>query len=676
MKRSMHRAVHGAPVVAGRSAWKALACVLLLALAPAWAQGPAEAPKPASEATRAAQQAARAGLPLSDTRAFEEARRGLIEAAPEQAITGPGGRTIWDLRAYGFLAREQAPDTVHPALWRHARLNLNSGLFQVTERVYQLRGFDLANMTVIEGDSGLIVVDPLTSAETARAAMALYRKHRPDRPVVAVVYTHSHVDHFGGVRGVIRDEDVAAGRVQVIAPAGFMEEAVAENLIAGHAMSRRALYQFGMLLPRSEQGQVDAGLGKAGPPGSIGLIAPTRLIERPVETLRLDGVDIVFELMPGAEAPAEMIMYLPQQRVLNMAEIVTHGLHNLLPMRGAQVRDALAWSRHIAGALQRYGGQAEVMIAQHHWPVWGGERLREMLRKQRDAYKFLHDQTVRLMNHGHSASEIAEAITLPPALAQDWSTHAFYGHLKHNVRAIYQRYLGYYEGNPIQLEALPPVPAARKTVEYMGGAEAVLRRAREDQARGEHRWVAQVASQLVFADPGNREARALAADAYEQLGYQMESATARNAFLQGAAELRRGVPRLPAPGGSARDLVRAMPLDLFFDYLGVRLDAAKAEGQRIVLNWRFTDTGQTYLLNLENSALTHIADSEAPQADATLSLTRATLDEIMLRQTTLPAALQSGSLQVLGDLGKVRALFEMLDRFDRVFPLVEPRPAS
>ena len=636
---------------------------------------PAAAAREAMPATRAANQAARAGLPLADRQSFDDARRGLVEAADDQVILGPSGRPVFTLRGYEFLRAEDAPDTVHPALWRHARVNLANGLFKVAERVYQVRGFDLSNMTILEGDSGLTVIDPLVSTETARAALALYYKHRPRKPVVAVIYTHSHVDHFGGVRGVVDEAELAAGRVQVIAPFGFMEEAVGENVIAGNAMSRRAMYQFGMSLPRSARGGVDAGLGKPSAPGTITLIPPTRLIREPVETLRIDGIETVFMLTPGTEAPAEMVMYHPQLRVLNMAEIATQNLHNLLPMRGAQVRDALAWSKYIGEALQRFGAGSDVMIAQHHWPVWGGERVRSTLAHQRDTYKYLHDQTVRLMNHGLTAAEIAEQLQLPPSLAQDWSTYPFYGHLKHNVKAIVQRYLGYYDGNPVNLEALPPVPAAKKAVEYMGGADAVLQRARADFDRGEFRWVAQVAAQLVYADPANAAARALAADAYEQLGYQQVSATARNAFLMGAMELRQGPPRLPPFASAAPDVIRALPLDLFFDYLGVRLNGDKARGRTIVLNWRFTDTQQDFVLTLDNSALTHVAGAQAADAHATLTLTRATLDEISLQKTTFPAAVQAGRIQVSGQREKLGELLGLLDAFAVGFPLVEPRPA-
>jgi len=657
-----------------KTSHRLLCALLALSIPSAWAQTPAPQAQDATTQTRQINQAARAQMPLADRQSFDEAQRGLIESADDLVIMGPSGRPVWTLKGYEFLKQAEAPDTVHPGLWRHAQVNMANGLFKVTERIYQVRGFDLSNMTIIEGDSGLIVVDPLVSTETARAGMDLYYKHRPRKPVVAVIYSHSHVDHFGGVRGVVNGEDVQAGKVRIIAPAGFMEEAVGENVIAGNAMSRRALFQFGMLLPRNEKGQVDAGLGKPSAPGTISLIAPTQLIEKPVEQHRIDGIDVVFELTPGAEAPSEMIMYYPQLRVLNMTEIATHNQHNLLPIRGALVRDALSWSKYIGGALQRYGARSDIMIAQHHWPVWGSERLQRTLRNQRDSYKFLHDQTVRLMNHGYVAAEIAEMIQMPSSLAQDWSTHPFYGHLKHNIKAIYQRYLGYYEGNPVQLEALPPVPAARKAVEYMGGVQAVLQRAQQDFERGEYRWVAQVASQLVFAEPQNTAARQLAARAYEQLGYQQESATARNAFLQGAMELRNGPPQLPAFISASPDVIRALPLDMFFDFLGVRLNGEKAQGKTLVLNWRFTDTQQNYVLNLENSALTHSTNSQAPNADATLTLTRATLDDISLQKTTFPAAVQAGLIGIGGNPQKVMELLGLLEGFSPGFPVVEPRP--
>ncbi len=497
-------------------------------LRPSQPGGPPGA-EPATAATRACQHAARRWLPLDDPQSFEDARRGFIADIPAGVITRANGAPVWNLAAYGFLADEQPPDTVHPGLWRHARVNMVTGLFEVTERLYQVRGIDISNMSIIEGDSGLILIDPLISTEVAAAALALYRRHRPDqahKPVVAVVYSHSHSDHFGGVRGVIDEADVKAGRVQVIAPRGFMEEVVSENVMAGNAMARRALFQFGPLLPKCERGQVDAGLGKTTSTGTLTLIAPTRVIEQAVERHVIDGIDCVFELTPGAEAPSEMIIHHPGLRVLNMTEISSQNFHNLLPLRGAQVRDALAWSRYLDGALQRYGAHADVLIAQHHWPVWGGAAIDGFLRRQRDLYRYAHDLTLRLMNHGLLAGEIAERLQLPDSLQQDWACHGFYGAIRHNVKAIVQRYLGWYDGNPAHLDPLPPAEAARKAIAYMGGGAAVLQRAGADFERGEYRWVAQVCAQLAHAhssgeahsEAHSAAACALGARALEQLG--------------------------------------------------------------------------------------------------------------------------------------------------------------
>ena len=638
---------------------------------------------PATEATRACQHAALRWLPMTDQQSFDDARRGFIADLPTGAITRANGTPVWNLAAYGFLADEQPPDTVHPGLWRHARVNMITGLFKVCERVYQVRGIDISNMTILEGDSGLILIDPLVSTEVARAALALYRQHRSDqahKPVVAVVYSHSHSDHFGGVRGVIAEADVLAGRVQVIAPKAFMEEAVGENVMAGNAMVRRALFQFGPLLPKGERGQVDAGLGKTTSMGTMSLIPPTRVIEQPVERHVIDGIECIFELTPGAEAPSEMIIHHPGLRVLNMTEISSHNFHNLLPLRGALARDSLAWSRYLDGALQRYGADCDVLIAQHHWPVWGGEAIDGFLRRQRDLYKFVHDQTVRLMNHGRLAGEIAEVLQLPPSLQRDWSCHGFYGTVRHNVKAIVQRYIGWYDGNPAHLDALPPAESARKAIEYMGGADAVLQRAQADFERGEYRWVAQICAQLAHAgsegDAHTLAACTLGAQALEQLGYQAESATWRNAYLQAAMELRHGVPQLPNAPMASGDIVRAMPIGLFFDYLAMRVDGDRAEGLQLRLNWHFSDTGERALLNLENSALTHRLGVVDDGADATVTLARSTLDEIVLQRLSFADALQAGRVNVAGSAQALPSLLATLDQFNRMFPVVGPRPPA
>jgi alkyl sulfatase BDS1-like metallo-beta-lactamase superfamily hydrolase len=643
-------------------------------LPPAWGDEPPQS-NAATEATRAANRAQLAVLPMADRQAFEDARRGLVEPLGDAVIKGADGHTVWTLKGYEFLQKADAPDTVHPGLWRHAQLNMINGLFKVTDRIWQLRGFDVSNMTIIEGDTGLIVIDPLIASEAAQAGMALYFKHRPHRPVVAVIYTHSHVDHFGGVRGVVSQQDVDTGKVSIWAPVGFMAEAIGENVIAGNAMARRAHYQFGQMVPFGERGQVDSGQGKGVAKGSVTLIAPTRLIEKPVEKHRIDGVDIVFELTPSAEAPSELIMYYPQFRVLNMAEIANQNFHNLLPMRGALVRDPLAWSKYLDSALQHYGATSDVIIMQHHWPVWGRERVQGFLAKQRNAYRYVHDQTLRLINYGYTGPEVADRVQLPQSLQSEWSVHSHYGSLKHNIKAIYQRYLGYYDGNPVNLDILPPAEGARKSIEYMGGAQAALAKAREDYARGEYRWVAQIGSQLVFADPANQEARKLAADALEQLGYQSESATARNAYLQGAMELRGGVPPGPGVVTASADAIRAMPLEMFFDYLGIRLNGPKAEGKSAVINWRFTDTKEDAVLRLQDSTLSATLGTQAHDADATLTLTRATLDAISLQQLSFPKAVESGAIAVKGNKAKLFEVLGLLDTFPRAFPIVEPRPA-
>lgn len=633
----------------------------------------ADGPQDATPVTRARQRAALETLPFDDTRDFEDAARGFVATLPEVEIKNAQGRVVWSLRDYAFLARAEAPPTVNPSLWRQARLNLHHGLFQVTERVYQVRGFDLSNMTLIEGERGVIVVDPLISTEVARAGLDLYRAHRGDRPVTAVIYSHSHTDHYGGVRGVLDEAEVAAGLVPVVAPARFMEEVVSEAVLAGTAMIRRGQFQFGPTLPKGPRGQVDAGLGKGTSRGTVTLIPPTVTIAEPIETHRLDGVEIVFQLTPETEAPAEMHMFYPALRALNLAENATHNLHNLYPIRGAQVRDANAWAKYIDEARDRFGRGADVAFAQHHWPVWGTERVQEFLAAQRDLYKFLHDQTVRLMNHGFKAAEIAERLALPRGLAATWHVRGYYGTLSHNSKSVYQRYLGWYDANPASLDPLPPVERGGKYVEYMGGAAAALARAREDYARGEYRFVAEVMSHLVFADPANREARRLGADALEQMGYAAEAATWRNAYLLGALELRQGRPDTTARAPVSPDLVRGMTLDLFFDYLAVRLNGERAEGERSVLNWVFPDLDRRYVLTLQNCALTYLAERQAERPDATITLARPVLDRLVLRELTIDAALAQGLATIAGDPKPVVRLFGLLDDFALMFDVIEPR---
>jgi len=632
-----------------------------------------EGPKEAEPATKAANAAMLKALPFGDRQDYEDAAYGFIGTLPEVLIKRDDGMVIWSLKEYGFLKQPEAPPTVNPSLWRQAQLNCQNGLFKVTDGMYQVRGFDISNMTIIEGKTGLIVIDPLISTEVAKAGLGLYYQHRPKRPVAAVIYTHSHVDHWGGVKGVVSEVDVQAGKVQVIAPADFMEAAVAENITAGNAMIRRAQYQFGALLPKGERSQVDAGLGKTTSFGSVTLIPPTDVIKKSLDQRTVDGVDIIFHLASGAEAPAEFHMYYPQFKVLNMAENVSHNFHNLLPFRGAEVRDANAWARYINEALEMFGDQAEVVVMQHHWPIRGNDRVQNLLKKQRDLYKYVHDQSVRLLNHGYPPSEIAETLQLPPSLANEWHARGYYGTVSHNAKAIYQKYLGWYDANPANLNPLPPVEGGKKYIEYMGGAAAVIARARQDFKEGNYRWVAQVMNHVVFADPTNRAARELGADALEQLGYMAESATWRNAYLYGALELRQGLLKIPVRSNIALDVLKALPVDLFFDYLGVRLNGPKANGKEIIINWNFTDVNQQYVLNLENSALTYVPNKQAKNAGATLTLTRQTLDAITLQKLTFPQAMQSGQIKVEGDPRKLGELLSLLDTFNPMFEIVEPK---
>jgi alkyl sulfatase BDS1-like metallo-beta-lactamase superfamily hydrolase len=580
---------------------------------------------------------------------------------------------VWSLEPYAFLSGAEAPPTVNPSLWRQSRLNMQHGLFEVVPGVYQVRGFDIANMTLIEGDSGVIVVDTLTSIEGARAAMELYLRHRGVRPVAAVIFTHTHTDHWGGARGVLDGEMLASGQVPIIAPNLFMEHAVSENIIAGPAMLRRAQYQFGPLLAKGVRGQVDCGLGKSMAAGAVALLRPTDLIMATGDRRIIDGVEFEFQMAPNSEAPAEMHFFVPRYKLLNLAENCTHNFHNLLPFRGADVRDALAWSKYLGEALQLWGGKAEAMCGQHHWPVWGRERIDTMIRQQRDLYKFAHDQTIRLMNHGLTATEIAETIRLPASLEAAWHTRGYYGHIRHNVKAIYQKYLGWYDANPVHLDPLPPVEAGRKYVEYMGGADAILARARADFARGEFRFVAEALSHLVFADPDKSSARALLADTLEQLGYAAESATWRNAYLFGAQELRQGMPKVPARLPMPRETLAALRTEQLWDVLGVRLNGPKAEGKHIVLNWSFTDTGESFVLTLENCALTYAEGALAASADASFTLDRGTLDQVIAKATSFPEAVAAGRIKVSGNPMRLAELMALMDEFPRMFEIVEPK---
>jgi alkyl sulfatase BDS1-like metallo-beta-lactamase superfamily hydrolase len=625
--------------------------------------GRAQQSMPAEPAVATANRAVLSQLPFNDRQDFEDAERGVIATTPN--TTHP----------YEFLQHD-APPTVNPSLWRQAQLNAMNGLFKVTDGVYQVRECSAANMTIVEGRTGIIVIDTLFTPGAAREALELYFENRPRKPVVAVIYTHSHPDHFAGASGVVAPANAAAGRTKVIAPAGFMEAAVTEAVVAANLTARRAQYQFGFPLPIGERGNVDEGEGKnvsCGASGAGPIIPPNEVIRQPVESRSIDGVTFTFQLAPDSEAPAEMLIYLPQAHVLDVAEDTGHTLHNLLPLRGTVVRDANRWSQYLNTALDRFGADAQVVIDQHTWPVWGNERVRAYLANHRDLYKYIHDQTIRMMNQGMGPTEIAEVLTMPPGLESDWSVRGYYGTISSDSKAVYQRYVGWYDGNPATLNRLPRVEEAQKYLEYMGGSAAVIARAREDFKAGRYRWVAEVMDQIVFADPSNKESRSLAADAFEQLGYLAESATWRNAYLLGAQELRTGVRTgtQPVPGISA-PMLHAMSIAEVFDYLGTRLDGPRAGTADIVINWRFTDTREALASTLEHGALTWITGKTAPNAVATVTTTRTVFESVVLGQRTLVDAIEHGEITTSGNGRAASDLWALLVNFRQDLPIVAP----
>lgn len=639
---------------------------------PAYAQD-AATQKDATEATRAANDALLTQLPFDDTSDFDDAKRGLIAPLPTEMIQGQGGNAIWNPQQYSFITEgAEAPATVNPSLWRQSQLINISGLFEVTEGLYQVRNFDLSNMTIIEGTEGITIVDPLVSSETAKAALDLYRKHRGNKPVKAVIYTHSHVDHYGGVRGIVDEADVTSGAVKIYAPEGFLEAAVAENVMAGTAMSRRASYMYGNLLKADPKGQVGAGLGTTTSAGTVTLIPPTNIVTETGQKETIDGLTYEFLMAPGSEAPSEMLWYIEEKKAIQTSEDATHTLHNTYSLRGAKIREPLPWSKYLNQALTMWGDEAEIIFAQHHWPTWGNDNVKELLSKQRDLYRYINDQTLHMVNQGMTMREIAEAFKLPDSLAKFWANRGYYGSVYHDVAATYVLYLGWFDGNPSTLHELPAAEASKKYVEFMGGADAVLEKARKSYEQGEYRWVAQVANHVVFADPNNQDAKNLTADALEQLGYQAESGPWRNFYLTGAKELRDGVTELPTPNTASPDTVRAMSLDLFFDYLGVRLNSEKAGDTKLTLNFDFGEEDGKYLLQLENGVLNNTAGQQADNADATITLTRDSLNGIVLGETTLEKAIADGSIKVTGDNAKLGQLVSMLDNFEFWFNIVTP----
>jgi alkyl sulfatase BDS1-like metallo-beta-lactamase superfamily hydrolase len=613
--------------------------------------------------------AVRLRLPFADTTDFDDARRGWLGSLSDPVIRATDGRVVWDASAYAFLDAD-CPETVNPSLWRQSQLASIHGLFEVADGIYQVRGLDLSVMTIVEGDRGVLVIDPLISTECASAALALYREHRGDRPVTGLLYTHSHVDHFGGARGVVSTEDVTSGRVPVIAPHGFLGHAVSENVYAGGAMTRRATFMYGALLPKGPAGQVGAGLGQTTSTGTVTLIPPTVDITRTGQEEVVDGIQMLYMLAPDTEAPAEMHFLFPERRALCIAENATHNLHNILTLRGAQVRDPHGWAGYLDEAIERFGSETDVMFAQHHWPRWGSERVIEFLATQRDLYGYIHDQALRLLNKGYVGAEIAEILELPPSLEQEWHCRGYYGSVSHNLKAVYQRYLGWFDGNPAHLWPHPPEAAAERYVELAGGADALLAHAREAFDRGDYRWVAEVVNHLVFADPGNGDAKELQARALEQLGYGAENGTWRNFFLMGAHELRHG------GSGTAATLPTDFIVNLsdsqLFDALAIQIDGPRAGDRTIALHWRMTDTGAEYSVTLSRGVLTHRRGAPRGAVDATIGVERAAIDEVLTGSATLEELMTSGRIAVEGDGAKLGELLGLLDPPDPGFAIVTP----
>jgi len=601
---------------------------------------------------------------------FEQARRGLVAPFEPARVEDVNGRTVWELESYGFLDSEP-PSTANPSLWRQARLGRIAGLFELAPGLYQLRGFDLSNMHVVEGNTGIVVIDPLVSTETAAAALALYREHRSERPVTGLIYTHSHVDHFGGARGVVSEEEIESRGIPILAPAGFLHHAVSENVFAGTAMARRAGYMFGARLERGPHGQLGAGLGQTTSLGTITLLPPNLDVVETGQEETVDGVRMRFQLTPGTEAPAEMNIHFPEARALCIADNAVRSMHNILTPRGALVRDPRIWAHYLDEAIELFGAETDVLFAGHHWPFWGREAIVEHLEKQRDLYTYMHDQTLRLLNQGHTGPEIAEQIELPPSLAEEWHCREYYGSISHNTKAIYQRYMGWFDGNPAHLWEHPPVEQARRYVELAGGAEALLEKARASFEQGDYRWVAEVVNHLVFAEPENREARGLQADTLEQLGYGAENATWRNFFLMGAKELREGVSGTPT-ATAPPDVLARLTVSQLLDAMAIRLNGPRAWGVDLRIDWTITDPDEQHRITVRNGVLRHKPGSHDPSADAALVVEREALNRLLLKVADIGELAESGRLRVEGDGAKLGELLGLLDEPDPGFAIVTP----
>lgn len=622
----------------------------------------------ATAAIRQANQGVLDQLDFADRRHFDDAERGFLGTRKNPQITDADGKVVWDLSTFDFLDAD-APDTVNPSLWRVSQLNAKHGLFKVVDGVYQIRSFDLSNMTVVEGETGYVVIDPLVTAESAAAAMELVHEHLGERPVTAVIYSHSHVDHFGGVKGVISAEDAAARSVPVIAPADFMDHAISENIYAGNVMGRRAAYMFGALLPRDRQGTVGSGIGTTNSTGSVTLIEPTILIDKTGEELLLDGVRVVFQVTPDTEAPSDMNFYFPDHKALCLADNVLHSLHNLYTLRGAQIRDGVGWSNYINEVIELFGDKTDAVFLGHMWPVWGQEQICEWLRMQRDIYRYIHDETLRLANQGLTMNEIAAEISLPEALDTYWSNRGYYGTVSHNSRAVYQKYLGFFDANPAHLDPHTPAEAGRRYVELAGGIDALLKKAQSSFDAGDFRWVVELVNHAVFADPTHTTARDLQARALEQLGYRSESAIWRNFYLTGAMELRQESPT-PSVQLVTPDMLAALTTDMLLSYLAIRVVGPRAAEHPMVLNLTVTDTAERVRLELSNGVLVPTRGRLSESADVSMSIPRAQLALLALGAIS-PAQL-GPDVVVEGKGELLDVLFGLCDPFDPAFNIVTP----
>ena len=632
---------------------------------------------PATPHTIERQRAFADRLPPDDPRDHANVTRGFVGRRAETAIANHNANAewapvAWDTANWDFVTGDP-PDSVNPSLWRQAKLNGEHGLFQVCEGFWQVRSMDTSCVTFIESDNGWVVVDPLTSTETGRAAYELVSEHLGERPCHAFIYTHSHVDHYGGILGMVDPARIDAGEVEIVAPEGFIAAAVAENVAAGAVMGRRATYQYGMLLPWDERGHVDQGLGKSVPVGSISMVPPTIEITETGQELVLDGIRVEFQLTPDTEAPAEMHFWFPDHKVLCLAENCTGTMHNVLTLRGAVIRDALAWSRYIDQALDRHGDDVEISFASHSWPRWGNAEVVEHMTRQRDLYRWIHDEAMRLANRGHTPDELAAEIELPPGLWADWSCHGYYGTLSHNVRAVYQRYLGWYDGHPSSLHPYPPTESASRYVEFMGGIDQLLANARRSYDDGDYRWVAQVLRHAVFAEPTNQEARELQADAFEQLGYQAEAGPWRDVYLMGAMELRAGTFAVEAPYSPLPEAVAGMTVEQMFDYLAVKLNGPKAvELGNHELVWEFTDLDETVGIALSNGTLNASTARRSTSPVATITSARRALEDLIATEDPIDGHIDAGTVRVDGDDALVRRLWTLFDEFNLFFPIIEP----